>query len=98
VPLSAISCRQAGPGDNTPRIMNDWGAETMPGPTGQHTSSCNRTRATKKVTGEPCQLKGLFESGSGSESVCFSLILSCRRAILRGTRASLLLVVRPTLP
>ncbi|WP_307312677.1 hypothetical protein, partial [Pseudarthrobacter enclensis] len=51
VPLSAISCRQAGPGDNTPRIMKRLGAETMPGPTGQHTLILQQERATKKVTG-----------------------------------------------
>lgn len=51
MPLSAISCRQAGPGDNTPRIMNDWGQKPCRDRPANTPSSCNRIRATKKVTG-----------------------------------------------
>ena len=36
-----------------PLIMNGWVAETMPGPPANSPSSCNSTRATKKVTSEP---------------------------------------------
>src|SRR5699024_9500533 len=39
------------PGDNTPRIINDWGQRVIPGPTGQPPRP-GRFGATKKVTGE----------------------------------------------
>ena len=47
MPLSAISCRQAGPGDNPPVIMNDWGQKPCRNRPANTPISCNRTGLQK---------------------------------------------------
>src|SRR5699024_6321485 len=58
------------PGDNTPRIINDWGQRVIPGPTGQPPRP-GRFGATKKVTGcpsVPSQAARAVDSGVGTGS------------------------------
>src|SRR5699024_2672216 len=53
------------PGDNTPRIINDWAQRVIPGPTGQPPRP-GRFGATKKVTGP--QGADLREGGPATRS------------------------------